>query len=72
MYNGILQNVHAFITECTSILQNVQVIIIKISFVTITKCTRNKINRFYKVKKDRNTEGIEWITLRMPEIAHNW
>ena len=54
------------ITECTCFYYRMYINITQCTcyynlnfFVTITKCTRNKVNRFYTVKKDRNTEGLE-------------
>lgn len=51
MYNGVLQNVHGFITECTPLLQNVQAIIFKFILLLLQNVQEIKLTDFIKLKR---------------------
>ena len=58
MYKQVLQNVHLIITECTPLLQNVQVVIFKFLLLLLQNVQEMRLIDFIKLKRIEILKGL--------------
>ena len=58
MYKQVLQNVHLIVTECTPLLQNVQVIVFKFLLLLLQNVQEMRLTDFIKLKRVEILRGL--------------
>ena len=58
MYKQVLQNVHLIVTECTPLLQNVQVIVFKLLLLLLQNVQEMRLTDFIKLKRVEILRGL--------------
>ena len=58
MYKQVLQNVHLIVTECTPLLQNVQVIVFKFLLFLLQNVQEMRLTDFIKLKRVEILRGL--------------